>query len=106
MIGKSDGWKIECGNRLEMNIIKRNPEKAKNKVYDAIIIGGGIYGVMLSLVAAQKGFKTLLLERDDFGGATSFNSLRIVHGGLRYLQKLDLRRFLKIFQILLNLYLA
>jgi glycerol-3-phosphate dehydrogenase len=92
MTGKSDGCKIECGNRLEMNIIKRNPEKAKNKVYDAIIIGGGIYGAMLSLVAAQKGFKTLLLERDDFGGATSFNSLRIVHGGLRYLQKLDSHR--------------
>ncbi len=76
-----------------MDTILRNPEKAKDKIYDAIIIGGGIYGVMLSLVASQKGIKTLLLERDDFGGATSFNSLRIVHGGLRYLQKMDLHRF-------------
>ena len=76
-----------------MNMILRDPEKAKDKIYDAIIIGGGIYGVMLSLIASQKGLKTLLLERDDFGGATSFNSLRIVHGGLRYLQKLDFHRF-------------
>ena len=34
-----------------------------------------------------------MLERDDFGGATSFNSLRIIHGGFRYLQNLDLPRF-------------
>jgi glycerol-3-phosphate dehydrogenase len=34
-----------------------------------------------------------LIERDDFGGATSWNSHRIVHGGLRYLQGLDLGRF-------------
>jgi glycerol-3-phosphate dehydrogenase len=76
-----------------MNVIEHNPEKIKDKIFDAIIIGGGIYGVMLSLVASQKGLKTLLLERDDFGGATSFNSLRIVHGGLRYLQKMDIHRF-------------
>lgn len=76
-----------------MNKIIRDPEKAKDKKFDAIIIGGGIYGSMLSLVASQRGLKTLLLERDDFGGATSFNSLRIVHGGLRYLQKMDLHRF-------------
>ena len=36
--------------------------------------------------------RTALLERDDFGTATSANSLRIVHGGLRYLQSLDMRR--------------
>ena len=76
-----------------MNKIIRDPEKNKDKIFDAIIIGGGIYGAMLSLVASQSGLKTLLLERDDFGGATSFNSLRIVHGGLRYLQKMDLNRF-------------
>ena len=68
-------------------------EILQEKYFDAIIVGGGIYGVMLSLIASQKGLKTLLLERNDFGGATSYNSLRIVHGGLRYLQKLDFNRF-------------
>ncbi len=76
-----------------MASIIRDPESIQKKLYDIIIIGGGIHGVMLSLVASQRNLKTLLLERDDFGGATSFNSLRIIHGGFRYLQNLDLPRF-------------
>jgi glycerol-3-phosphate dehydrogenase len=44
------------------------------------------------LEASRRGLHALLLERDDFGGATTRNSLRIAHGGLRYLQHLDLRR--------------
>ncbi len=66
---------------------------AKKNNYDAIIIGGGFYGVMIAYESACRGLKTLLLERNDFGSATSFNSLRIVHGGLRYLQTLDIHRF-------------
>ena len=76
-----------------MNIISRNPQEASKKTYDVIIIGGGIYGAMLFLTAGTRGLKSLLLERNDFGGATSFNSLRILHGGLRYLQTLDFPRF-------------
>lgn len=74
-------------------IIRRAPEHAQNRRYDLIVIGGGIYGAMLALESARRGLSPLLLERADFGGETSFNSLRIVHGGLRYLQKLDLHRF-------------
>lgn len=73
--------------------ILREPTAAAAQKYDLIIIGGGIYGAMLSLEASRRGLRSLLLERGDFGGATSFNSLRIIHGGLRYLQKMDLRRF-------------
>ena len=73
--------------------INRNPEMARKNFYDVIIIGGGIHGIMLALIASQRKLKTLLLERDDFGSATSFNSLRIIHGGFRYLQKMDLHRF-------------
>src|SRR3546814_941276 len=39
------------------------------------------------------GRRALLVERGDFGGGTTWNSFRILHGGLRYLQRLDLRRF-------------
>jgi len=60
--------------------------------FDIAIVGGGIYGAMLSLHAASCGLRVVVLERDDFGAATSFNSLRILHGGLRYLQTLDLKR--------------
>lgn len=73
--------------------ILRKPAQATGQRYDLIIIGGGIYGAMLSLEAARRGLRSLLLERRDFGSGTSHNSLRIIHGGLRYLQTLDLPRF-------------
>ena len=74
-------------------MIPRNPEAFSRDQYDLVIIGGGIYGACLSLQAARCGLRSILLEREDFGGATSWNSLRILHGGLRYLQTLDLPRF-------------
>jgi glycerol-3-phosphate dehydrogenase len=73
--------------------IPRNPHAAAQQTYDLIVIGGGIYGVAATLQAARRGLRTLLLEKTDFGHATSFASLRIVHGGLRYLQNLELHRF-------------
>ena len=76
-----------------MTEIIRKPAVAAKQNYDLIITGGGIYGVMLAMEASRRGLNPLLLERDDFGGATSYHSLRIVHGGLRYLQSLDLPRF-------------
>lgn len=60
--------------------------------WDLIVVGGGIYGAMAALEATRRGYRPLLLERDDFGSATTHNNLRIVHGGLRYLQHLDLPR--------------
>jgi glycerol-3-phosphate dehydrogenase len=60
--------------------------------FDAVVIGGGVYGILLALEGAARGQRVLLLERDDFGGGATFNHLRTVHGGLRYLQFLDLRR--------------
>lgn len=74
-------------------MIERDPEAAARLGYDLIIVGGGAYGIALALEAARRGLRPLLIERRDFGGATSWNSLRIVHGGLRYLQTLDLHRF-------------
>ncbi len=76
-----------------MGKITRNPEIAAREKYDLIVIGGGIYGSMLALEASRRDLSVLLLERDDFGAHTSFHSLRIIHGGLRYLQSLDLPRF-------------
>jgi glycerol-3-phosphate dehydrogenase len=76
-----------------MGPIIRDPISAERNQYDLIIIGGGVYGIMLFLEASRRKLRALLLEKEDFGGATSANSLRIVHGGLRYLQSLDLHRF-------------
>lgn len=76
-----------------MASISRNVASAAGTLYDLVIVGGGIYGTMLAMEAGQRGKRALLLEKDDFGGATSLNHLRTVHGGLRYLQSLDLARF-------------
>lgn len=73
--------------------LQRNPTAAASADHDLIVVGGGVYGVTLVLEAARRGYRPLLLERRDFNAGTSFNALRIVHGGLRYLQSMDIRRF-------------
>ena len=72
--------------------IDRSPRNAASESFDIAVVGGGIYGAMTLLTAARLGLKAILLERNDFGSATSFNSLRIIHGGLRYLQSADFKR--------------
>jgi glycerol-3-phosphate dehydrogenase len=62
------------------------------KTYDVIIVGGGIYGAVIARECSKSGFSTVLLEKDDFCSSTSANSLNVLHGGLRYLQHLNLRR--------------
>jgi glycerol-3-phosphate dehydrogenase len=76
----------------DVRIARRPAESAAGR-YDLVVIGGGIYGIALTFEAARRGYRAVLLERGDFGGGTSWSSLRIIHGGLRYLQTLDLRRF-------------
>ena len=60
-----------------------------------IVIGGGISGLGVALEAQRRGCEVTLLERGMIGAATSANSLRIIHGGFRYLQKLDIPRVLQ-----------
>jgi glycerol-3-phosphate dehydrogenase len=74
-------------------VIERDIDKVAAVPYDLIVIGGGIYGIALLHQAACRGLRSLLVEKEDFANATSTNSLRIIHGGFRYLQNLDLHRF-------------
>jgi glycerol-3-phosphate dehydrogenase len=78
-------------------VIYRDPVAAAYIPYDVIVIGGGVYGVAVTHRATRLGLRTLLIERDDFGGATSGNSLRILHGGIRSLQSFDLACFRDMF---------
>lgn len=64
----------------------------QDDTFDAVVIGGGVYGILLALEGASRGQRVLLMERDDFGAGATFNHLRTIHGGLRYLQFLDVRR--------------
>ncbi|RMF03785.1 MAG: glycerol-3-phosphate dehydrogenase/oxidase [Chloroflexi bacterium] len=70
----------------------RNLNLLASTEYDLLIIGGGIYGAALAWDAARRGLHTALVEKADFCGATSANSLKVIHGGLRYLQHADVRR--------------
>ncbi|HRQ37289.1 MAG TPA: glycerol-3-phosphate dehydrogenase/oxidase [Chloroflexota bacterium] len=67
-------------------MMKRNLHLLTNHQFDLLIIGGGIYGACVAWDAAQRGLSVALIEQNDFGSATSANSLKFIHGGLRYLQ--------------------
>lgn len=56
-------------------------------VYDMLVIGGGATGAGVALDAATRGLKVALIERDDFAAGTSSKSTKLVHGGVRYLEK-------------------
>lgn len=62
------------------------------EAYDLIVVGGGLSGLGIALEASRWGFSVALIEKNKICCATSQNSLRIIHGGFRYLQKLDFSR--------------
>ncbi len=68
--------------------MKRNPDQLK-KNFDLVVIGGGITGLAAANEAAQRGLNTCLLEKNDFGCATSAATSKLIHGGLRYLENLE-----------------
>jgi len=59
--------------------------------YDLLVIGGGINGAGIARDAAGRGYRTLLCEKGDLGGATSSASTKLIHGGLRYLEHYEFR---------------
>ena len=73
-----------------MNRSKYLEDIANTKLWDVIIIGGGASGLGAAVDAAQRGYKTLLLEKNDFAKGTSSRSTKLVHGGVRYLQNGDI----------------
>ncbi len=57
------------------------------QLWDIVVIGGGATGAGVTVDAATRGYKTLLIEREDFGKGTSSRSTKLVHGGVRYLEQ-------------------
>lgn len=58
---------------------------------DLLVIGGGITGCGIVRDAAMRGLRVALVEARDFGFGTSSRSSKLVHGGLRYLEQMELR---------------
>lgn len=58
--------------------------------YDLLVIGGGINGAAIANIAAGEGMSVALVEKEDFAGGTSSRSTKLIHGGLRYLENLEL----------------
>ncbi|GKZ73927.1 mitochondrial glycerol-3-phosphate dehydrogenase [Aspergillus niger] len=75
-------------SRLEqIQDLKRSSAGSNSEEYDLLVIGGGATGSGIALDAATRGLKVAIVERDDFSAGTSSKSTKLVHGGVRYLEK-------------------
>ncbi len=63
----------------------------QHQVYDLFVVGGGINGVGIAADAAGRGLSVYLCEMNDLASATSSNSSKLIHGGLRYLEYYEFR---------------
>jgi glycerol-3-phosphate dehydrogenase len=63
--------------------------KKQNKVFDVLVVGGGITGAAVAREAATRGLSVLLVEKNDFASGTSSRSSKLVHGGVRYLEQFE-----------------
>lgn len=60
------------------------------ETFDIVVVGGGIHGAAVARDAAGRGLKVLLAEKGDYACATSSASSKLIHGGLRYLERFEL----------------
>jgi len=70
--------------------MQRNLVAMAEAKHDFLVIGGGICGAWVAWDAALRGFSVALVEKEDFGSATSANSMKIIHSGLRDLARGDI----------------
>ncbi|XP_041056967.1 glycerol-3-phosphate dehydrogenase, mitochondrial [Carcharodon carcharias] len=95
-----------CSNRARLSYVQASEQLNQNydqnklpsrkaqlytlqttKEFDVLIVGGGATGSGCALDAVTRGLKTALIEREDFASGTSSKSTKLIHGGVRYLQK-------------------
>ena len=78
--------------------VQRDLSRLADTPVDLLVVGAGIYGAAIARDAAERGLSVALVDRGDFGAATSFNSLKTLHGGLRSLQRgslAEMRTFIR-----------
>lgn len=79
--------KVKSGVLAAVGAKEEQEQTGDENQYDLLIIGGGATGTGIALDAASRGLKVALVERDDFASGTSSKSTKLVHGGVRYLEK-------------------
>ena len=85
--------KTSAFNNNERKKKKKKKKKTKKNDddddgrFDVLVIGGGATGSGVALDAQTRGLNTIVVEREDFGSGTSSKSTKLVHGGVRYLEK-------------------
>lgn len=93
-MGTSSGLAFDgfCYQVIDFSMaeVERNLRALADQKFDVVVVGGGIHGACIAWDAALRGLAVALIERGDFGQETSANSLKTVHGGLRYFQDADL----------------
>lgn len=75
------------GSLIGKALYGEKTQEDDSDIYDLLIIGGGATGAGVALDAATRGLKVAVVERDDFSSGTSSKSTKLVHGGVRYLEK-------------------
>ncbi|KAL9635254.1 MAG: hypothetical protein Q9204_002686 [Flavoplaca sp. TL-2023a] len=75
------------GTKNEGAVGRQGKQEDEDESYDLLVIGGGATGSGIALDAATRGLKVALVEREDFASGTSSKSTKLVHGGVRYLEK-------------------
>ena len=70
----------------------RDLRRLGDDLFDILVVGGGAAGAATAREAALRGFRTALIEREDFSAGASAHCFKVVHGGIRYLQHADFRR--------------
>ena len=89
--------KVDASTRLDLPVPAAGQESRRRSlarlatdVFDVLVIGGGVTGCGVALDAASRGLSVALLEKRDFAAGTSSRSSKLIHGGLRYLEQLDI----------------
>jgi len=78
---------IEFSHRTRQEALDR----LRAQPVDVLIIGCGIVGAGVARDAALRGLRVAVVDASDIGGGTSGRTSRLVHGGLRYLERLRVR---------------
>jgi glycerol-3-phosphate dehydrogenase len=76
---------------FSLQLRKDHVREAQEKVFDVLIVGGGITGACAARDAARRGLSTAIVDKNDWAFGTSSRSSKLVHGGLRYLELYDFK---------------